>query len=201
MKRSVQRNRSSQKGQKRTVSRARGRDRASAGTSPHGHAGCGSRPARACGGHWILGLDDAQREPGASPARRCHRRHAVAGGGDEAGRQAALTGYPTVQARAEAALAKFAEVYNAYPSTDAGIASRYYAASTLALLGRVTDRRAAARFQETADRAGANSFYGRMARLVSSKPTPSQKNTTRPSPWRRRLSTTPATIRFRATRC
>jgi len=79
------------------------------------------------------------------------------------GAKPGVTGYPTVQARAEAALAKFAEVYNAYPSTDAGIASRYYAASTLALLGRHDE--AAARFQETADRAGANSFYGRMARL------------------------------------
>jgi TolA-binding protein len=71
--------------------------------------------------------------------------------------------YPTVQARAEAALAKFAEVYNAYPSTDAGIAARYYAASALAMLGRHAD--SAARFQETVDRAGANTFYGRMARL------------------------------------
>jgi TolA-binding protein len=71
--------------------------------------------------------------------------------------------YPTVQARAEAALAKFAEVYDAYPSTDAGIASRYYAASALAMLGRHAE--AAARFQETVERAGANSFYGRMARL------------------------------------
>jgi TolA-binding protein len=73
------------------------------------------------------------------------------------------TGYATVQARAEAALAKFAEVYNSYPSTDAGIAARYYAASALAMLGRHAE--AAARFQETVDRAGENSFYGRMARL------------------------------------
>ena len=72
-------------------------------------------------------------------------------------------GYPTVQARAEAALAKFAEVYNAYPSTDAGIAARYYAASALAMLGRHAE--AAARFQETVEQAGENSFYGRMARL------------------------------------
>jgi TolA-binding protein len=71
--------------------------------------------------------------------------------------------YPTVQARAEAGLAKFAEVYNAYPSTDAGIAARYYAAASLAMLGRHSD--AAARYQEVVDRAGANTFYGRMARL------------------------------------
>lgn len=71
--------------------------------------------------------------------------------------------YPTIQARAEAALAKFAEVYNAYPSTDAGIAARYYAASALGMLGRHEE--AASRFREVADRAGGNSFYGRMAQL------------------------------------
>lgn len=82
---------------------------------------------------------------------------------EKPGAKPGVTAYPTVQARTEAALAKFGEVYNAYPSTDAGIASRYYAASALAMLGRHAE--AAARFQETADRAGANSFYGRMARL------------------------------------
>jgi TolA-binding protein len=81
----------------------------------------------------------------------------------KAGAKPGVTSYPTVQARAEAALSKFAEVYNAYPSTPAGIASRYYAASALSMLGRHAD--AAARFQETVDRAGENSFYGRMARL------------------------------------
>jgi TolA-binding protein len=82
---------------------------------------------------------------------------------EKPGAKPGVTGYPTVQARAEAALAKFAEVYNAYPSTDAGIASRYYAASALAMLGRHEE--AAARFQETVERAGENTFYGRMARL------------------------------------
>ena len=79
------------------------------------------------------------------------------------GAKPGTTGYPTVQARAEAALAKFAEVYNGYPSTEAGIAARYYAAASLAMLGRHAE--AAARFQETVERAGENSFYGRMARL------------------------------------
>lgn len=74
-----------------------------------------------------------------------------------------VSGYPTAQARAEAALAKFSEVYNAYPSTDAGIAARYYAASALAMLGRHEE--AASQFREVADRAGAGSFYGRMAQL------------------------------------
>ena len=82
---------------------------------------------------------------------------------EKPGAKPGVTGYPTVNARAEAALTKFAEVYNAYPSTDAGIAARYYAASALAMLGRHAE--AAVRFQETVDRAGANSFYGRMARL------------------------------------
>lgn len=81
----------------------------------------------------------------------------------KAGAKPGTPGYATVQARAEAALAKFAEVYNTYPSTDAGVAARYYAASALAMLGRHAE--AAARFQETVDRAGENSFYGRMARL------------------------------------
>ena len=81
----------------------------------------------------------------------------------KAGAKPGVTSYPTVQARAEAALAKFAEVYNAYPSTPAGIASRYYAAAALSMLGRHAD--AAARFQETVERAGVNSFYGWMARL------------------------------------
>jgi TolA-binding protein len=79
------------------------------------------------------------------------------------GAKPGVTSYPTIQARAEAALTKFAEVYNAYPSTTAGIAARYYAAAALSMLGRHAE--AATRFQETVDRAGQNSFYGRMARL------------------------------------
>jgi predicted negative regulator of RcsB-dependent stress response len=71
--------------------------------------------------------------------------------------------YPTIPARAEASVAKFAEVYNAYPSTKAGIAARYYAAAALAMLGRPEE--AAARYQEVVDRAGTDEFYGRMARL------------------------------------
>lgn len=71
--------------------------------------------------------------------------------------------YPTIQARGEAALPKFTEVFNSYPGTEAGIAARYYAASALAMLGRPAE--AVARYQEVIDRAGAKSFYGRMARL------------------------------------
>jgi hypothetical protein len=71
--------------------------------------------------------------------------------------------YPTITARAEASLPKFAAVYNAYPSTPAGIAARYHAASALAMLGRGAE--AATRFQEVVDRAGTRNFYGRMAQL------------------------------------
>lgn len=79
------------------------------------------------------------------------------------GAKPAANSYPTIKARAEAALAKFTAVFNAYPSTKAGIAARYYAAAALAMLGRPEE--AATRYQEVADRAGTGSFYGRMARL------------------------------------
>jgi outer membrane protein assembly factor BamD (BamD/ComL family) len=75
----------------------------------------------------------------------------------------ALGTYPTIAARAEAALVKFAAVHDAYPSTKSGIAARYYAASALAMLGR--NGEAATRFQEVVDRAGTGQFYGRMAQL------------------------------------
>ena len=71
--------------------------------------------------------------------------------------------YPTINARAEASLAKFSAVYNGYPSTRAGIAARYYAASALAMLGRAAE--AVTRYQEVVDRAGTRDFYGRMAQL------------------------------------
>ena len=71
--------------------------------------------------------------------------------------------YPTINARAEAALTKLTAVYEAYPSAQAGIAARYYAGSALSMLGKPAE--AAARYQEVADRAGTSNFYGRMARL------------------------------------
>ena len=79
------------------------------------------------------------------------------------GAKPAAGSYPTIQARGEAALAKFTEVFNAYPASDAGIAARYYAAGALAMLGRHTE--AATRYQEVVSRAGSGSFYGRMAQL------------------------------------
>jgi TolA-binding protein len=71
--------------------------------------------------------------------------------------------YPTIAARAEAGLAKFSAVANAYPSTHSGIAARYYAAAALTILGRPQE--AAARYQEVVDKAGTRDFYGRMAQL------------------------------------
>jgi tetratricopeptide (TPR) repeat protein len=76
--------------------------------------------------------------------------------------QAAGT-YPSVTGRTEAALAKFTGVVDSYPSTNAGIAARYYAAAALATLGRAQE--AAARYQEVIDKAGTKNFYGRMAQL------------------------------------
>lgn len=68
--------------------------------------------------------------------------------------------YPSEQARLEAALPKLAEVYTRYPSTDAGLAARYYAANALAALGRRTE--AESRYQEVIDQHG---VYAQMARL------------------------------------
>ncbi len=82
---------------------------------------------------------------------------------EKPGTKPAAGTFTNVRARSEAALAKFTEAFNAYPSTDAGIAARYYAAAALAMLGRHTE--AATRYKEVVDRSGTNSFYGRMARL------------------------------------
>jgi TolA-binding protein len=70
--------------------------------------------------------------------------------------------YPTETAKLEAALPKFAEVAERYPSTTAGLSARYRQANILALLGRRDE--AAAKYQEVIDRAG-GSVHGEMARL------------------------------------
>lgn len=83
---------------------------------------------------------------------------------DASGKVAQVAGtYPTVNARAEAALEKFMQVANQYPSAPAGIAGRYYAAAALSMLGRPSE--AVTRYQEVVDRAGPTNFYGRMAQL------------------------------------
>ena len=70
--------------------------------------------------------------------------------------------YQTEQAKLEAALPKLMETADQYPSADAGLAARYYAASALASLGRYAE--AEQRFQEVADKAGSK-IYARTARL------------------------------------
>jgi TolA-binding protein len=70
--------------------------------------------------------------------------------------------YQSERAKLEAALPKLMDAANQYPTTDAGIAARYYAAATLASLGRYQE--AEQRFQEVVDKAGSK-LYGRTARL------------------------------------
>jgi TolA-binding protein len=70
--------------------------------------------------------------------------------------------FQTEQAKYEAALPKLLEAADAYPSTDAGIAARYYAASALASLGRFAE--AEQRYQEVVDKAGSR-IYGKTAKL------------------------------------
>lgn len=71
--------------------------------------------------------------------------------------------YPTEAARDKAALEKFQAAASAYPGSKPGIAARYHAAATLALLGRQAD--AVKEYQEVVDRAGSGSLYGDMAKL------------------------------------
>jgi TolA-binding protein len=68
--------------------------------------------------------------------------------------------YPSEQAKLDAAVPKLAAVYTKYPSTDSGIAARYYAANALAALGRRAE--AESRYQEVIDKGG---LYAQMARL------------------------------------
>jgi TolA-binding protein len=70
--------------------------------------------------------------------------------------------YRSEQAKLEAALPKFLDAADRYPSSDAGIAARYHAAGILATLGRFGE--AEQRYQEVVSRAG-TTLYGRTARL------------------------------------
>jgi TolA-binding protein len=71
--------------------------------------------------------------------------------------------YPNEQAKRQAALQKYLAAAGAYPSSPAGIAARYHAASILALMGRSAD--ALKQYQEVVDRVGSGSLYGEMAKL------------------------------------
>ena len=70
--------------------------------------------------------------------------------------------YESDRAKLEAALPKFIEAADRYPSTDPGIAARYHAASILATLGRYAE--AEQKYQEVVSMAG-STLYGRTARL------------------------------------
>lgn len=70
--------------------------------------------------------------------------------------------YPTAEARAQAALARFREVAAAYGSTWAGVAARYQAAALLAESGKPDD--AEQEYRAVIERAGSG-LYAEMARL------------------------------------
>ncbi len=70
--------------------------------------------------------------------------------------------YRTEQAKLEAALPKFMQAADTYPSTEAGIAARFHAAGILAELDRHAE--AEQRYQEVINRGG-RTIYARTARL------------------------------------
>lgn len=69
--------------------------------------------------------------------------------------------FPTDRARLEAALPRFLDTADAYPSTEAGVAARYTAASILARLGRFAE--AEQQYQRVAAEGGG--IYTHTARL------------------------------------
>ena len=70
--------------------------------------------------------------------------------------------FKTERAKLEAALPKFIETADRYPSTTAGIAARFHAAGVLAQLGRYVE--AEQRYQEVIDK-GSRTIYARTAHL------------------------------------
>lgn len=76
---------------------------------------------------------------------------------------AATGSYPSEAAKLNAALPRLKTTADAYPSSDAGITARYHYASALSSLGRHDE--AIQAYDEVISRAGADSLYGRMARL------------------------------------
>lgn len=98
-------------------------------------------------------IEEAQVQPPQSPA---------AGQPANANQAPTPGAFPSEQAKLTEALRKYMAVAEAYPSTKAGIAARYHAASCLAALGRTKE--AIDRYREVVERAG-NDVYGDMARL------------------------------------
>jgi tetratricopeptide (TPR) repeat protein len=91
---------------------------------------------------------NATGEPGAEPA---------------AAQFGATGSFSTEAAKLNAALPKLKAAADAYPDAAAGITARYHMAGALAALGRHDE--AILAFDEVSKRAGAESLYGRMARL------------------------------------
>lgn len=71
--------------------------------------------------------------------------------------------FSTEAAKLTAALPKLKAAADAYPDAPAGITARYHMAGALAALGRHDE--AITAFDDVSKRAGADSLYGRMARL------------------------------------
>jgi tetratricopeptide (TPR) repeat protein len=71
--------------------------------------------------------------------------------------------YPSEEAKLQAALQKYLAAADAYPSSPAGVAARYHAASTLAVMGKNAD--ALKQYEQVIDRVGSGSLYGEMAKL------------------------------------
>ena len=89
---------------------------------------------------------------------------AAAEGGAPAAAQINATGsFSTEEAKLTAAIPKLQTAADAAPSSPAGVTARYHLAGALAAVGRHAD--AIAAFEEVSRQAGADSFYGRMARM------------------------------------
>jgi TolA-binding protein len=71
--------------------------------------------------------------------------------------------FATEEAKLNAAVPKLKQAADAYPDSTAGITARYHLAGALASLGRTQE--AIDAFTAVMERAGADSLYGRMARL------------------------------------
>lgn len=71
--------------------------------------------------------------------------------------------FATVAAKLTVAAPKLKAAADAYPDSEAGITARYHYGSSMAALGKYDE--AVAAFDDVVRRAGADSLYGRMARL------------------------------------
>ena len=71
--------------------------------------------------------------------------------------------FATEAGKLRAAIPKLQAAADTYPDTEAGLTARYHLAGALAALGR--NEEAVKQFAQVVERAGADSLYGRMARL------------------------------------